>query len=407
MSCLLWCRDLYRSRCRSTLPGAAVTRRCTAMGLCSALGLGTVLAVLGVAPQQSMTGFALTSNATSAGANVTLSSHVDVVGMAASRTGNGYWLESSDGGLFAFGNAPFYGSMGGKPLDAPVVGMAATPTGGGYWEVAADGGLFAFGNATFSGSMGGQPLDAPVVGMAATPTGGGYWEVAADGGLFAFGSAPFYGSMGGKPLGQGVVAIERRPGGHGYWMAGSEGGVFAFGSAPFAGALIDPPPPPPPVAAVAAPVADPPPNGSAIASIALGQVGNGDIYGGGGSNWCAYFASWVWHQAGVPIPPTPEASEIGSWALANGGRILPPTATPAPGDAVLFVAPYSSMAWPDATGLNYPTIEHVNIVVQVLSGGGIVTVGGNENDTVRELGPYSAADASTWFGQAIYGFVQP
>jgi hypothetical protein len=30
---------------------------------------------------------------------------------------------ASDGGIFAFGNAAFHGSMGGKPLNAPVVGM--------------------------------------------------------------------------------------------------------------------------------------------------------------------------------------------------------------------------------------------------------------------------------------------
>ncbi|MDA8357182.1 MAG: hypothetical protein M0Z95_13030, partial [Actinomycetota bacterium] len=38
-----------------------------------------------------------------------------------------YWLVASDGGIFSFGGATFYGSMGGKPLDAPVVGMAGTP----------------------------------------------------------------------------------------------------------------------------------------------------------------------------------------------------------------------------------------------------------------------------------------
>jgi hypothetical protein len=57
--------------------------------------------------------------------------------------------------------------MGGKPLSRPVVAIAATPGGRGYWEVASDGGIFAFGDAPFDGSMGGKPLVKPVVGMSA------------------------------------------------------------------------------------------------------------------------------------------------------------------------------------------------------------------------------------------------
>jgi hypothetical protein len=60
--------------------------------------------------------------------------------------------------------------------------------------VAADGGLFSFGDAGFFGSLGGVDLAQPVVGMATTTTGKGYWMVAADGGIFCFGDAPFYGS---------------------------------------------------------------------------------------------------------------------------------------------------------------------------------------------------------------------
>ncbi|MHB1583948.1 MAG: NHL repeat-containing protein, partial [Acidimicrobiales bacterium] len=116
---------------------------------------------------------------------------------AATPDEHGYREVATDGGLFAFGDAAFYGSMGGQHLVAPIVGIAATPDGHGYWEVAADGGLFAFGDAAFYGSMGGKHLVAPIVGIAATPDGHGYWEVAADGGLFAFGDAAFYGSMGG------------------------------------------------------------------------------------------------------------------------------------------------------------------------------------------------------------------
>jgi hypothetical protein len=119
----------------------------------------------------------------------------------------GYWEVASDGGIFSFGTAPFYGSMGGKPLNAPIVGMAATPTGGGYWMDASDGGIFSFGTATFYGSMGGKPLNQPMVGMAPTTTGGGYWLVAADGGIFSFGNAQFHGSMGGKPLNKPIVGM--------------------------------------------------------------------------------------------------------------------------------------------------------------------------------------------------------
>ena len=44
-----------------------------------------------------------------------------------------------------------------------MVGMSATPNGAGYWEVASDGGLFAFGNAGFYGSMGGQHLNLSLI----------------------------------------------------------------------------------------------------------------------------------------------------------------------------------------------------------------------------------------------------
>ncbi len=160
-----------------------------------------------------------------------------IVGMAAAPQGGGYWEVAADGGIFAFGVARFYGSMGGRHLDAPVVGIAVPPTGKGYWEVAGDGGIFAFGTAAFYGSMGGQALDAPIVGLAAGPTGKGYWEVAADGGVFAFGDAGFFGSMGGRPLVSPVVAVAPTATGLGYWEVAADGGVFSFGDAGFFGSM--------------------------------------------------------------------------------------------------------------------------------------------------------------------------
>jgi hypothetical protein len=158
-----------------------------------------------------------------------------VVGMAPTAAKNGYWLVASDGGIFSYGGAGFFGSEGGKPLNKPIVGVAATPDGGGYWLVASDGGIFGFGDAKFYGSMGGKPLNKPIVGMAATPDGDGYWLVASDGGIFGFGDATFYGSMGGKPLNKPIVGMAATSDGLGYWLVASDGGVFNFGDALFYG----------------------------------------------------------------------------------------------------------------------------------------------------------------------------
>ena len=156
---------------------------------------------------------------------------------AALSPAQGYWLTGTDGGVFGFGGARFFGSTGGLRLAQPVVAMAATPTNQGYWLVAADGGVFAFGDAVFQGSMGGTRLNQRIVGMAPTPSGRGYWLVGADGGVFAFGDAVFQGSMGGTRLNQRIVGMAATPSGRGYWMVAADGGVFAFGDAVFLGSM--------------------------------------------------------------------------------------------------------------------------------------------------------------------------
>ncbi len=165
--------------------------------------------------------------------------HVDdVVGMAATDDDGGYWLVAADGGVFAFGDARFHGSLAGTHLDAPVVGIAPTSDGGGYWLVAADGGVFSFGDARFHGSLPGAGVRVrDVTGMAASADGGGYWLVAADGGVFTFGDAVFAGSMADVHLTGRMVGIAASGDGGGYWLAGTDGGVFAFGDAVFMGSL--------------------------------------------------------------------------------------------------------------------------------------------------------------------------
>ena len=117
---------------------------------------------------------------------------------AAGAEPHGYWLAASDGGVFTFGGAHFYGSAAGPAAARPVTGIAATVDDKGYWLVSASGGVFAFGDAAFDGSLpslgitpsrgrAGRHLRAGVVGISASP-GGGYWLVSAKGDVFAFGA---------------------------------------------------------------------------------------------------------------------------------------------------------------------------------------------------------------------------
>ena len=162
--------------------------------------------------------------------------HAPVVDLAPTADGRGYWLVASDGGVFAFGDAQFDGSMGGQALNRPVVAMRPPPTGRrllggrpptagsspsatpvlrldgrqaarrpdrrhgahpdgqGYWMVASDGGVFAFGDAGFIGSMGGPPLDAPIVGWRPTHDAAatGWWRPTAG---CSPSATPFLGSL--------------------------------------------------------------------------------------------------------------------------------------------------------------------------------------------------------------------
>jgi hypothetical protein len=59
------------------------------------------------------------------------------MGMAADRSGHGYWLVASDGGIFTFGDASFYGSGGSAGRTA--VGLIASPGSPGYALIDSDG----------------------------------------------------------------------------------------------------------------------------------------------------------------------------------------------------------------------------------------------------------------------------
>ncbi len=156
-----------------------------------------------------------------------------VVAMAATADGEGYWLVGADGGVLSYGDARYFGGTGALELDAPIVGMAPTTDGGGYWLVAQNGAVYAFGDARNFGSTSDTHLPAPIVGFASTPDDAGYWLVGSHGEVYAFGDAGYYGSLGGTNLHNiPIVAIASSVDGRGYWIVQGGGEVTAYGDAP-------------------------------------------------------------------------------------------------------------------------------------------------------------------------------
>jgi hypothetical protein len=165
-----------------------------------------------------------------------------VVGISPTADLKGYWLVASDGGIFAFGDAGFYGSIPqlgiapagsagpGAKLNDPVVGMVPSADGGGYFMVASDGGVFAFGDAKFEGSCPGiGGCSGAAVAVTPDATGNGYWLVTASGHVYTFGDATYYGAP--SPHTSPVTSAIRTPDGRGYWILFANGTVDAYGDA--------------------------------------------------------------------------------------------------------------------------------------------------------------------------------
>jgi beta-N-acetylhexosaminidase len=145
--------------------------------------------------------------------------------------------------------------------------------------------------------------------------------------------------------------------------------------------------------------------GSRIVAIAQGQIG---VYDGGNycspysqgrcEFWCSDFLTWVWEHAGVKIPISPGSQEVYTWGQAHS-QVLPPTATPAPGDAVEFGT------GPEST----TTSTHVAIVEKVYPDGEITIINGDYNHHVERSGPFQPSQALNGSGaqKPIYGYVVP
>ena len=143
-------------------------------------------------------------------------------------------MVASDGGVFAFGDAHFAGSCPGiGGCAGAAVAVMPDASGGGYWLITSTGHVYSFGDASYLGAPG--PQSSPITSAVATPSGNGYYILDARGEVFAYGDAN--GGLGNVPPGatgglNPATAIFCTSDGGGYWIADALGKVFTFGDAP-------------------------------------------------------------------------------------------------------------------------------------------------------------------------------
>ncbi len=154
----------------------------------------------------------------------------DVVGIAATADGNGYWLATASGRVLHFGDA---GTFAGPQAMTTVVGIAAGPAGRGYWLLDSAGNVYPYG-APFHGEASGDSRSFSSI--SATPDHRGYWLLATDGTVMGFGDARSYKAPGGTR--RSFVAMAAQPDGKGLWAVGSDGTVARYGQAPAVAAKV-------------------------------------------------------------------------------------------------------------------------------------------------------------------------
>ena len=135
--------------------------------------------------------------------------------------------------------------------------------------------------------------------------------------------------------------------------------------------------------------------GARIAQIAARYIGHGPNIAGFSPPatrlaWCAWFASNVWHLAGVPITVTFFSGDPYRWAQQHNtlwqavGQSAP-AQTPPLGAALMY-----------GTGpQNTRASQHVNLVSTVNPDGSFMTIGGNEGNRVGLSGPCRFTDEAT------------
>jgi Cysteine-rich secretory protein family len=157
----------------------------------------------------------------------------DPVDVPSSAAAVGYYVLGNDGGIFSYGNAPFYGSIPGLHLAVHAALMSLTPDQAGYWILTTDGGVYTFGDAHYEGSANGTNLTA--VDLKPTNDGLGYWILGANGTVDAYGDAQPFGSA--TDISGTAVKLVPTPDSHGYWILTTTGSIYSFGDAAYHGSL--------------------------------------------------------------------------------------------------------------------------------------------------------------------------
>jgi hypothetical protein len=152
-----------------------------------------------------------------------------IVGMASTPDGRGYWLASSSGRAYAFGDAP---KLRASAQGHRIAGIVADPRGG-YWLFTASGNVYRSSGAGWFGSAAARHAQTPIVGMASTADGRGYWMVSWAGRVYAFGDATKVRGI--SPV-RSVAGIAANPRG-GYWLFSTNGNVYRSGGAGWFGSV--------------------------------------------------------------------------------------------------------------------------------------------------------------------------